>query len=52
MQAKTGDIHPFRAGTSVEGRQDAEEFGDVALRNPGGSPLLMEFSQARYGETS
>ena len=46
VQTKAGYIHPFRAGTAVEGRQDAEEFGDVPLRNLGGSPLLIEFTQA------
>ena len=46
MQTKAGDIHAFRAGTAGEGCEDAEEFADVPLRNLGGSPLLIEFSQA------
>ena len=46
MQTKAGDIHPFRAGTAVEGCKDAEEFGDAPPRNLGGSSLLIGFSQA------
>ena len=33
MQTKAGDIHPLRAGTSIEGGQDTQEFWGVPLGN-------------------
>ena len=41
MQTKAWDIHPLRAGTPIEGGEDAHQFRDVPLSDPRRPPLLI-----------
>ena len=50
MQTKAGDIHALRAGTSVEGSEDTQEFRGVPLGNPRRPALLIELPQAAMPE--
>ena len=50
MQTKAGDIHALRAGTSIEGGEDAQEFRGVPLGNSRRSALPIEFPQAAMPE--
>ena len=42
MQTKAGEIHALRAGTSIEGGEDAQEFRGAPLGNSRRSALLIE----------
>ena len=46
MQTKTGDIHALRAGASIEGGENPQEFWCVPLGNSRRSALLVELPQA------
>ena len=50
MQSKAGDIHALRAGTSVEGGEDTQEFRGVPLGNSRRPALLIELPQAAMPE--
>ncbi len=50
MQTKAGDIHALRAGTSIEGGEDAQEFRGVPLGNFRRLALPIEFPQAAVPE--
>ena len=43
MQTKAGDIHALRAGTSIEGGEDTQEFRGVPPGNSRRPALLIEF---------
>ena len=50
MQTKAGDIHALRAGTSIEGGEDTQEFRGVPLGNFRRLALPIEFPQAAVPE--
>ena len=50
MQTKAGDIHALRAGTSIEGGEDTQEFRGVPLGDFRRLALPIEFPQAAVPE--
>ena len=50
VQAEAGDIHTYRAGTPIEGGENAQEFRDMPWGDLCRSPLFVEFSQAAMPE--